>query len=214
MMPIGVVVGLAAEARVAQGWGVPVEVGGGDEAGAARAAARLAGAVRGLVSFGLAGGLDPALQAGDLVVPGRVVDGDAAWRTDAWLSAALGGCTGHVLRGGGAVLATVAQKQAARAAGADAVDLESAAVARVAARHGLPFAVLRAVCDEAGRDLPLAALVALGPAGRIGGLRVLGAVARRPWEVPALIGLGRDAARARAALVGRVRSTSLLNPAP
>ena len=36
-------------------------------------------------------------------------------------------------------------------AGADAVDLESAAVARVAERMGLPFAVLRAVCDTADR---------------------------------------------------------------
>lgn len=218
-IPIGVVVGLTAEARVARSWGVPVVVGGGDAAGAAVTAEGMASLVRALVSFGLAGGLAPDLRAGDLVVPRRVVDGQEAWDTDAGLNAALGGCTGHVLQGGGAVLATVAQKQAARAAGVDAVDLESAAVARVAARHGLPFAVLRAVCDEAGRDLPLAALVALDAEGRIGGLRVLGAVLRRPWEVPSLIGLGRDAARARAALVGRVRATSLqdgglLNPAP
>ena len=55
------------------------------------------------------------------------------------------------------VLATVAAKQAAHAAGADAVDLESAAVARVAARHGLPFAVLRAVAS-----LPLVRVLDLG----------------------------------------------------
>lgn len=213
MLPIGVVVGLEAEARVARLWGVPVAVGGGSAAGAGRAADALAPAVSGMVSFGLAGGLAGRLRAGDLVVPVRVVDGDEGWRTDAALNAVLGGATGHTLRGGGVVLATVAAKRAAREAGADAVDLESAAVARVAARRGLPFAVLRAVCDGAGRALPLAALVALDGAGRIGALRVLGAVLRRPWEVPALVALGRDAARARAALLGRVRATELLHPA-
>lgn len=217
---IGVVVGLRAEARVAAGWGVPVAVGGGTAAGAAGVAGSLVGRVSGLVSFGLAGGLAPGLRAGDIVVPRLVVDGDEAWAADAGLMARLGGGTGHVLLGGGAVLASVAAKRAAHAGGghaggghvggADAVDLESAAVARVAAAAGLPFAVLRAVCDEAGRALPLAALVALDARGRIGVLRVAAAVVRRPWEIGALVGLGRDAARARAALAGRVGATSLI----
>ena len=210
--PVGVVVGLAAEARLARLWGVPVAVGGGDAAGAARAAERLVDAVSGLISFGLAGGLAPGLRAGDLLVPARIVMADDVWPTDDRLCAALGGATGHTLLGGGRVLATGEEKRGARdRMTVDAVDLESAAVARVAARRGMPFAVLRAVCDEAGRALPAAALVALDGAGRIGGLRVLGAVLRRPWEVPALIALGRDAARARAALLGRVRATELLD---
>ena len=210
MKPVGVVVGLEAEARVARRWGVPVAVGGGDAAGAARAVAGLVGRVSGLVSFGLAGGLAAGLRAGMVVVPGRVVDGDEGWDADAGLSTVLGGGTGHVLLGGGTVLATRAAKAAARAgAGADAVDLESAAVARAAAQAGVPFAALRAICDEAGDDLPGAALVALNARGRIGGLRVLGAVLRAPWEVPALIGLGGRAARARAALAKRVQTTRL-----
>ncbi len=210
-MPLGVVVGLEAEARLARRWGVPVAVGGGDAAGAARAAQLLAPAVRGFVSFGLAGGLDPALHPGTLLVPDRVVDGDEAWPTDPDLQAALGGGTGHVLLGGGTLLATAAAKRAAREAGAQAVDLESAAVARVAAAAGKTFAVLRAVCDEAELDLPYAALVALDGSGRIGAARVALATLRRPWQIPALLGLARDAARARAALAGRVRATPGLN---
>ena len=204
---VGVVVGLAAEARLARDWGVPVAVGGGTAAGAEAAAMRLAGEVGALVSFGLAGGLAPGLRPGDLVVPRAVVDADGRWETDPALNAALGGGTGHTLLGGGAVLATVAAKRAAHAAGADAVDLESAAVARAAAAHGLPFGVLRAVCDGADRALPRAALVALDAAGRIGALRVAAAALSRPRELPSLIALARDAALARRALLRRVRET-------
>ncbi len=171
----------------------------------------LARGVSGLVSFGLAGGLNPALAPGTLIVPGIVVLGDERWDTDPALNARLGGDTGHVLVGGGGVLATAAAKAALRrATGADAVDLESAAVARAAAGAGVSFAVLRAVCDPAGRDLPRAALVALDARGRIGGLRVLGAVLARPGEVAALLRLAGDAGRARRALRERVRGIGRL----
>ena len=98
-----------------------------------------------------------------------------------------------------------AAKQALFAAtGAAGVDLESAAVARVAARHRLPFAVLRAVCDPAQLSLPPLALVALDGEGRIGAARVLASLAARPWQIVALLRLARAAAAARAALIGRV----------
>jgi adenosylhomocysteine nucleosidase len=86
------------------------------------------------------------------------------------------------------------------------VDLESGAVARVALAHGLPFAVLRAVADPAERNLPPAALLALDGAGRIGILRVLGSVFGNPGQILGLLALARDAAAARRALVGRVRT--------
>lgn len=209
------VVGLRAEADLAEAWGVPVAIGGGTAAGAEAAAARLALGVDALLSFGLAGGLDPALAPGTILVPATVVDAGESWSTNAALNAGLGGATGHVLLGGGALLATVAEKRAARATtGAAAVDLESAAVARAAARFGLPFAALRAVCDGADRALPFAARVALDGNGRIGPLRVLVAVLRRPGDIPALIGLARDAGAARKALVTRVRATPGIGSAP
>lgn len=214
-VPCGIVVGLAAEARVAAGWGLPVEIGGGTAAGAAQAADRLALRVGAIVSFGLAGGLDPALTPGTLVIPTRVVDGKESWATDPQLNKALGGDTGHILIGGAPVLATADAKARARAStGAHAVDLESAAVARAAARHGLPFAVLRAICDPARSNLPHAALAALDPAGRIGPWRVLAAMLGHPAELPALITLARDATRARRALVTRVAGTAALNAIP
>jgi len=178
-------------------------VGGGTQAGARRAVERLrVRGVSGLISFGLAGGLDPALAPGALIVPRTVVLGEARWDADPALIARLGGGTGHVLVGGGGVLATAAEKAALRrATGADAIDLESAA----AARSGLPFAVLRAVCDPADRNLPHAALVALDARGGIGILRVLAATLAHPGELPALLRLAGDAARGRRALLARVR---------
>jgi adenosylhomocysteine nucleosidase len=202
---LGVVTGLAAEARIARTLAL-VEVGGGLPAGAAAAAERLvARGVTGLISFGLAGGLDPVLAAGAVVVPVAVVEGGVRFAVDPALAARLGGGFG-VLLAGSAVLATLADKRAAFAAsGAVAVDLESGAVARVAARHGLPFAVLRAVCDPAGRALPPAALAALDSQGGIGAWRVLGSVLAHPGQIPALLALAGDAGRARRALLARVR---------
>lgn len=207
---IGVVVGLNAEARLAHAWGMPVAVGGGTSAGAAAAAADLAPSVQALISFGLAGGLDPALQPGAIIVPSQVSSsGGTRWTTDAALNDLLGGCTGHVLLGDGQVLATVEAKRTARGLGFDAVDLESAAVAAIAGRHGMPFAVLRAVCDPADRPLPRAALVALDAAGRIGSLRVVVTALANPMELPALIALASDANHARRSLRQRVSRTTL-----
>ena len=205
---VGVLVGLAAEARLAAPLGCRVAVGGGTAGGAEDAVRRLlAEGVTGLVSFGLAGGLDPALPAGTLLVPRTLLlDGHGAMQADAALCAWLGGATQGSILAGTAVVAGVEAKRALHVrTGAVAVDLESGAVARAAARHGIGFAVLRAVCDPAERDLPPAALAALDRTGAIGGLRVLGSVLRAPAQVPALLRLARDADAARRALRERVR---------
>ncbi len=207
MGQVGFVVGLVAEARLGARLGVPVEVGGGTAAGAAAAAARLvARGVEGLVSFGLAGGLDPALRAGQVLVPTRLLDGDRVLEAAPALCRWLGGSTPGAMLAGRLVVAGVAEKRALFArTGAVAVDLESGAVAEAAMRAGLGFAMLRAVCDPAGRTLPAAALVALDGAGAIGGLRVLGSVLRAPGQLPGLLALARDAAAARRGLERRVR---------
>jgi len=200
-----VVVGLEAEARIARRLGCPVEIGGGDEAGAAAAASRLlARGARRLLSFGLAGGLDPTLPPGTLLVPDVILSRDGHWPADPRLAASLGR-VGGALFSGGEVVATVGAKRALHVrTGAAAVDLESAAVADAAGRHAVPFAALRAICDAANRTLPRAALLALDERGRIGVWRVAAAALARPGELPALFALAADAARARRALAGRV----------
>ncbi len=198
-MRLGVVVGLAAEARIARRIG-QVATGGGMPAGAEAAARRLvADGATALLSFGLAGGLDPALRAGKLLLPVEVLDDDTLYFTDPALIA--GTPHGRLFAGAGVVV-TAAEKAALwRRTGADGIDLESGAVARVAAERGLPFAVVRAVCDPAKRSLPPGAVLALDQSGAIGLWRVLGSVLRQPGQVGALLALGRDAARARGSLL-------------
>jgi adenosylhomocysteine nucleosidase len=155
-----------------------------------------------LVSFGLAGGLDPALRPGAVIVPSVVLAEGTALHADPALAVRFGGLTSHVILAGSAVAASAAEKCGLHAATqAHAIDLESGAVATIACRHSLPFLVVRAICDPAERDLPPAALIALNPHGAIGVWGVLRSVAAQPLQVAALLALARDAARARRALI-------------
>lgn len=192
--------GFAAEARIARLSGWPVAIGGGTTEGVAQAARRLIEAgVSGIISFGFAGGLDPSLPAGKLIVADAVIDNGRRWPTDDALNQRLGGSTGHVCLGLDHIAATVEEKQSLyKATGAAAVDMESGAIAA----SGVPFAVLRAICDPADRALPPAALIALDTAGRIVPGRVLWSILTAPWQIGALARLARDAREARRTLQG------------
>jgi adenosylhomocysteine nucleosidase len=158
-----------------------------------------------LLSFGLAGGLDPALRPGELLVPQAVLTRGQKVSTDAALCRVLEGGTAHVLLGADRIVVEAADKQALwQATGCAAVDLESGAVAEVAEGRGIPFAALRAVCDPAWRTLPPAASAALDAGGGLAVGRVLRSLARRPGQLGALLVLAGDAGRARRALVQRV----------
>ncbi len=203
---IGIVVGLRAEARIARRLGFPVAIGGGTGAGAAIAARALAdGGVTALVSFGLAGGLAPGLAAGTLLVPRAFLLDGVRVPANPFLAENLGGTTCDLLLCGSSVIATAEDKtRVHRQTGATGVDLESAAVVRVARERGLAVAALRAICDPAERSLPPAAMVALSVKGGIKGGRVLRSLLRHPGQLPGLVALARDAAAARRALTRRV----------
>jgi adenosylhomocysteine nucleosidase len=204
---IGFVVGLTAEMALFKGAPFLGGVGGGTPEGAADVSRLLIEeGAEALVSFGLGGGLNPKLAPGAVLVPSRVIEPPNTYECDAALVEWLGGATMGAMLGGKTIAVTAAEKAALFAAsGADAIDLESGAVARVAFAHGLPFAVLRAVADPAGRTLPPAALIALNQSGQIGFLRVLASVFRNPRQIPALLALAKDAAAARRALAGRLQ---------
>lgn len=197
---LGIVVGMAAEARIAAPLGV-VEIGGGTAAGAEEAVMRLlVQGVEALVSFGFAGGLSPVLRPGHLLVPETVLVEGTRLRTDAALSQRFGRRRG-VMLAAAAPIGSIAGRRAAHAAtGAAAVDLESGAVAAGAHVAGLPFAVVRAVCDAWDRNLPGIVADALDGHGHVAGRRLARGLAHHPGDVFGLIGLARDAARARRSL--------------
>jgi adenosylhomocysteine nucleosidase len=201
-MSPAVLVGFAAEARVARRLGWPVAIGGGSTEGAARETRRLieAGA-GGIVSFGLAGGLDPALPAGTLIVADAVVSSGRTWRADARLNRRLGGATGHLCLGLDHVAASTDEKRRLwRGTGAALTDMESGAVAEIASEAGVPFAVLRAICDPADRSLPAAALTALGSTGQIDFARLAWSLLAGPGQIWPMVALAKDAMAARRAL--------------
>lgn len=183
--------------------------GGVEGAAEPVALALAASGARCLMSFGIAGGLSPLLRPGALVLARAVTDGTREWPCEArWISRhrrALrldqdGAHQGTIL-GTARIVASVADKAGLYVeTGALAVDLESLGVARAAEATNLPFIVLRAVADPASRALPPAALVGLKPDGGADLPAVLGSLARRPGQLPALIRVARDSAAALKAL--------------
>lgn len=168
--------------------------------GRARACAErlVAQGATGIVSFGLAGGLDPALAPGALLLPERVISPDGAvYPTDpAWrrsLEAMTGAEKASTLLGSDTVVATPADKaRLFRETGAAAVDMESHVAASVAAAAKLPFLVVRAVADPAARTIPRAAMAGLDAEGRTLVLPVILALTKRPGELPGLLRLAAD----------------------
>ena len=194
-----------AEARLARPLGWRVAVGGGTAEGAQRAIRTLIDAgVTGLVSFGLAGALDPSLRPGDLVVPRSVIGCGPDPRFTDHALARLLSCgdtvTGSLLASPVVVAEPASKQRLWDETGAVAVDLETGPVAELAAAHGLPFAALRAVCDPAWRRLPRAAYTCLDQEGGIDPRRLGLALLRAPQDLPALVVLAGDAVAGRRAL--------------
>lgn len=164
-----------------------------------------------LLSFGMAGALDPSLRLGDWVV-GSGVQGegecDPLWR--ARLSRQLAPARTGLCLGSDRLIADAAEKaQMWRAYGALIVDMESHHVARAAGRMGLPFAVLRCVSDVASHDLPPAMAVAMRPDGSLALGSVLRSVLREPWQMRDLYAALAGFAKAFGLLKAGVRGLRL-----
>ncbi len=205
-MTILAVTGLLAEAAIARRAGLQaICAGGRPEWTAAALADALAAAPhppRALLSFGIAGGLDPALRTGVVIAASAVlVDGRriaATWRLPVG--------EGRDVAAQPAIVRTAAAKATLfRRTEAAAVDLESGVVALAAERAGLPFGVLRAIADTADEELPPAALVGLTPEGAPAIGPVLRSLAARPGQLPGLIRTAGETRRALKALVGACR---------
>ncbi|HLF59015.1 MAG TPA: hypothetical protein VI732_05235 [Alphaproteobacteria bacterium] len=216
-LPVGIVTGLNAEANclrgVTTGDAAPIVFCSGGSAARAREGARqlVEDGVAGLVSFGIAGGLDPALKPGTVVLARSVAaengtrfDGSHEWRerlqAEAW-----GRChfVAGVIAGRDRPVLRAEEKRALfESTGAAAVDMESHAVAAVAREAGIPFLAVRAIADPAWRSVPEWALAGVRPDGRTRPLAVLARVALRPWDWPALFALARDSEAAFESLRG------------
>jgi adenosylhomocysteine nucleosidase len=180
---------------------------GGVGAARAHAAARLLvmQGASALMSWGVAAALIPGLESGSLLLPGSVVgsDGvvlpvDSAWheslRDDASLDV-------RPLAEASSMLTTRAQKLAlGDAAQAVAADMESAAVGRVARQAGIPFLIVRAVCDDCETAVPSWLMHCMDARGKVDRGKFFGELLRHPHHAIGLARIGCGFASAQGSL--------------
>ena len=213
---IGIVSGLKRELRCLglrrpQGTLTFAAAGSPDRAYARAQGWIAAGRITALMSFGLCGGLDPALASGTLIAAhdillgeGGVLNFDARWARA--IAAAVPGTIVAPILGAASAAISVAEKAALFAKHkAAAVDMESRGVAEAAREANLPFVALRAVADPAASTLPRTALQAINAHGRLRPFRVLLGLLARPGDFAALVSLAKAAGRGYDALAGAVK---------
>jgi adenosylhomocysteine nucleosidase len=143
-------------------------------------------------SVGYAGALEPGLRVGEIITPVRVIDA----------------ADGSSIRipGGNSVLVSYNQiaspeqkSKLWQSYGAQAVDMESAAVARAAELNAVPFKALKVISDEFDFDLP-GTEPFVDSEGRFREGRFALYAGLRPWLWGRVIRLTRNSARATRAL--------------
>src|SRR5687768_8311116 len=147
-----VVVGMAFEARIAAGLGVPVICGGDGHNLVPSLARAMAAGCGGLISFGVAGGLVPDLKPGTCIIGSAIFDEEGQRETDArWAQRLMkiipDAVHGPIVGVRQPIAHASAKRDLHKQTGAIAVDMESQVVARAAAQHGVPLAAIRVVVD-------------------------------------------------------------------
>ena len=172
-----------------------------------------------LASFGMAGGLDPTLRPGDVLVPSEVAElqgpcFNTAFDWSEQVSSVVGTQVhrGRLLTSPRAVASVADKADLFRATGAAAVDMESAAIAQVAQQQSLPFIAVRVIVDSAGDVLPRAVTVAADREGHLHIWRLIGALALAPSELAPLIRLARRYQAANRSLATVARTGALSPP--
>lgn len=151
---------------------------------------------------GFAGGLNPELKTGDVILltvdPAldRALVGFGARPAKFW-------CASRIAT-------TVAEKKKLRAeTGADAVEMESEVIHAICRERGIPCATVRVISDTANEDLPLDFNKLSNPDLSPDYAKLAWAIAKSPGKIPALLRLQKNcrfAARRLAAVLAEVIS--------
>jgi adenosylhomocysteine nucleosidase len=157
-----------------------------------------------VLTCGFAGGLNPALKLGDVVFEiSRSRGAETQIKNEkqsetphvvsyeklvaAGAKPAKFFCADHIAT-------TVAEKRKLRAAtGADAVEMESAAIHAVCAERGVACATVRVISDPANEDLPLDFNMLAQPDKSLDYSKLFLAIAKSPGKIGALMKLQRQA---------------------
>ncbi|MDO9048683.1 MAG: phosphorylase [Methylobacter sp.] len=171
---------------------------GADNARTASESLIAQGATR-LISWGCAAALSESLKPGDLVLADTLIDAEGTqigitpdWYdyTKSLLSTHLKVHTGSLAESKTIVAAGKNKKHLHTQTGAIALDMESAAIAKVAQQNDLPFLAIRTIADPVNMDLPKAINHSLNDEGDIVLAKLLLFIVLHPAELPGLIKLG------------------------
>jgi adenosylhomocysteine nucleosidase len=141
-----------------------------------------------VTSVGFAGALDRELKVGGLFSPRRVIDARDGSSVDTGIGAG-------VLVSSPAIADPAQKARLAASFGAQAVDMEAAAVARGAQARGVRFTALKAISDESSFPMP-AMEGFIGPDGQFLTGKFARFAAVRPWLWVTVITLARNSSKA------------------
>lgn len=158
----------------------------------------------GVISFGMAGALSTDLRIGDWIIGSRTcgpleMECDPPWQA-ALANALPNARTGPVYADGRLIGDAQEKRSLCHRHGALAADMESHFAAGLAARAGVPFAILRCISDEAVHQLPPAIAVAMRPDGGLALGNILKSIARKPAQMLDILSTLNHFTRAYAAL--------------
>jgi nucleoside phosphorylase len=163
-----------------------------------------------VLSFGVAGGLDPALPPGTVVLASSVIapDGSEIATSEAWRAAleadldaaGIAFVSGAIVGVETPISHPDPKRTIFAATGALCVDMESHIAMRTALRGGLPGLAVRAIADAATDVLPDVALSAIGSRGEVRLGAMIDALLRQPGDLPGLVRLARVSRPAFASL--------------
>jgi adenosylhomocysteine nucleosidase len=166
-----------------------------------------------VLTCGFAGGLNPDLKLGDVVFEignrqSAIGNESESHDLDGYETLVAAGAKPVKFFCADRIATTVAEKQKLRAeTGADAVEMESAAIHAVCRERGIPCVTVRVISDPADETLPLDFNALAKPDRSMDFSKLAWAIAKSPGKIGALIRLqkkARFAARQLAAVLTQI----------
>jgi nucleoside phosphorylase len=149
-----------------------------------------------VITGGFAGGLDPRLKFGQVLV-----DADAGFPLTVALESA-GARTGTFHCAPRIAVTVTAKQELRRTSQADAVEMESGVIRGLCRERGIPSATVRVISDPADEDLPLDFNALYTADFRLHGGKLALALLARPWLIPRLFRFGQRVKFAAGELAG------------
>ena len=152
-----------------------------------------------LLSWGYAAALDDRLRPGYLLLPEVVIGADgethpvsAEWHRRLYqtLHPRHSVRTDALVESHGLVKTAAEKRDLGKRTRAAATDMESAAHARLAEKHRLPYISIRAITDTASTDIPESVLRALDAQGHVPVAKLLAHACLRPTDWLKIVWLG------------------------